>query len=46
LKESDIAPYVMRKSGMSVESGKRRARFWLEGLIEKGTLKQTVGKLP
>jgi len=35
----------MRNCGMSVEGGKGRARFWLKSVIEKGTLKQTVGKL-
>jgi hypothetical protein len=38
-KGNDIVPYATRKCGMSVESGKRRARFWLEKFIEKGTLK-------
>ena len=29
---------------MSVEGGKGRARFWLESVIEKGTLKQNCGE--
>jgi hypothetical protein len=35
---NDVVQYAMMKCGMRVESGKRKARFWLERFIERGTL--------